>query len=740
MKRVTRILFFLWAMLPMVCAAPAGGPAPQTKMRMFLSHEVARPGDTVMAALEVASNPNWHTYWRNAGDAGIPTTIEWSMPANVTPQPIEWPVPHKMTLQKIAAYVYEGTEYLLIPIKLGSDVKTGPAELKAQVDWLECDKTCHPQATNLTAVLEIGVESKLAEHTSLFEKARGRLPKAKPPFEVAAKWESNAKKDTRTLVITWPAKEAASNPDFFPFESENYSVQAPTTAQPASEKVVLRKEVTLRDGIASWPRSIAGLVMNDSTAKEPVAFEAVLALNDEIVSNGVPGDAVGGIQFGDSPAPSSLWAVLGIAFLGGLILNIMPCVLPVLALKILSFVNQSGAETRRAKQLGMVYALGVLASFAVLAGVIVGVQKTGQIASWGMQYQSPIFLVVMVTLVTLISLNLFGVFEITLGGKTMGAASELASKEGTAGAFFNGVLATVLGTSCTAPFLAFAIGYALGQPALVTLVVFLTMGVGLAFPYVVLTWNPALLRLLPKPGAWMEKFKIAMGFPMLATAIWLYGVAVKAHFGTSGAFWLAIFLLLVAFAFWVYGAFIQKGRGRKAFAGFVSLAIMVIAVAFVLEKQLSWRKPNYAQNSGRTVASSSGVDWQRWSPAAVAQVRGERRPILVDFTADWCANCQVNKYSSIEIEAVEKKLKEINAVSMIGDFTLKDPVIAEELKRFKRYAVPLVLVYPADPDQPPMILPELLTPGIVLEALERAAGRQASGLATGEKSLSSNIQ
>lgn len=721
MNRVTRIAFLLLAMVATVSGALPGGPAPQTRMRLLLSHEVARPGETITAALEMVSAPGWHTYWRNPGDAGIATSIEWELPAGVNALPIQWPVPAKTTLLQLGSYAFEGTEYLLIPIKISPDAKNGTVDLKGLVDWLECEKTCIPQDTNVVATLTIADASKLSGNTAVIEKARERLPNQKPPFAVSAKWETGEKINTRNLVIEWTPEKPASNPDFYPFETENFTVGTGTVVENKGEKVRIKKEVTLGDDIKEWPQAIGGLIINDSSAKPPVAYEARLNLPAGTSAAAGTSDTAG-VTFGDSPAQSSIWAVLGIAFLGGLILNIMPCVLPVIALKILSFVNQSGASPKRARQLGLIYALGVLTSFAVLAGLIIAVQRTGQIASWGMQYQSPVFLVVMITLVTLISLNLFGVFEITLGGKTMGAASELASKEGSGGAFFNGVLATVLGTSCTAPFLAFAIGYALGQPAWVILLVFLMMGVGLAFPYVVLTWNPALLKMLPKPGAWMEKFKVGMGFPMLATAVWLYSVAVKAHFGASGAFWLAMFLLLVSFAVWVFGAFIQRGAKRKPIAALASVGALVLAVGFVLEKQLSWRSPNYARNIATSTKSQSEVDWQKWSPELVAKVRAEGRPILVDFTADWCPNCQVNKYSSIEIEVVERKLKEINAVAMIGDFTLKDPIIAEELKRFKRYAVPLVLVYPADASKPPMILPEILTPQIVLDALDNAKG------------------
>ncbi|MGZ8900795.1 MAG: protein-disulfide reductase DsbD family protein [Limisphaerales bacterium] len=696
------LLFILFALT--TALSRAQDPQPQTTVALFLSHETARPGETVLAAVELTSAPEWHTYWRNSGDSGLPTKIEWELPAGVTAGEIQWPIPKKKELLQVAAYVYESTEYLLVPLTIATNANRGAVEIKAQLTWLECEKVCVMQNGSVTNRLTIGTESKPSASASLIEKARERLPRM-APFTVNASWTAGTNATTKNLVLEWPAQGAAPKPDFYPFEAETYKVQAAVQVENTEGKVRLKKMVTLADGVSKWPETIGGLVVNDTSAKSPAGYEVNLKPEERLTS---------------SAPSSSIWAVLGIAFLGGLILNIMPCVLPVIALKILSFVNQSGSEPRRARNLGLIYGLGVLFSFAVLAAFVIAVQQTGGIASWGMQYQNPIFLVVMVTLVTLIALNLFGVFEITLAGKAMGSASALASKEGAAGAFFNGVLATVLGTSCTAPFLAAAIGYALGQPAIVTLLIFLMMGVGLAFPYVVLTWNPALLRLLPKPGVWMERFKVAMGFPMLATAVWLYGVAVQAHFGTRGAFWLAMFLLLVALAAWIFGTFIQRGSGKRWFASLIAVAALVFAVGFVLEKQLNWRSPVYVQNTDGGIASNSGVDWQKWSPEAVAKARTEGRPILVDFTATWCPNCQVNKISSIEIESVEKKLKEIGAVAMIGDFTRSDPLIAQELRKFQRGGVPLVLVYPANQNEAPRVLPEFLTPGIVLDALDWA--------------------
>ncbi len=411
--------------------------------------------------------------------------------------------------------------------------------------------------------------------------------------------------------------------------------------------------------------------------------------------------------------------MLGLAFLGGLILNVMPCVLPVIALKILGFVSEAHQEPRRVRQLGLIYASGVLVSFLVLAAFVIGVKSARGLASWGMQFQSPVFLVLMLTLVTLVALNLFGVFEVSLGGGAMGAAGNLALRDGTAGAFFNGVLATVLATPCTAPFLGAALGFAFTQSGPIVVMIFLTVGLGLAAPYVILCWKPEWLKFLPKPGVWMEKFKMAMGFPMLATAVWLFSVAL-AHFSGDGALWLGLFLVVVAFSAWIWGEFVQRGRGRRFLGMAIAVAALVAGYLIVLEGQLHWRMPVANNASSDSPEKSGEIPWKRWSPEAVARARAEGKPVLVDFTAKWCLICQLNKKTSLEIEPVRAKLKEIGAVAFIGDYGKEDPAITRELLRHKRAAVPLVLVYPADPSADPLILPSLLKPSFVLDALTEA--------------------
>ncbi|MEK7270652.1 MAG: protein-disulfide reductase DsbD domain-containing protein [Planctomycetota bacterium] len=393
------------------------------------------------------------------------------------------------------------------------------------------------------------------------------------------------------------------------------------------------------------------------------------------------------------------------AFLGGIVLNVMPCVLPILALKALGFVRQGAETAGRRRLLGLVYGFGVLASFLALALVTIAAQRAagegGAGASWGMLFQKPAYVASMAALVTLISLNLFGVFDIGLGGRVLDAADRAALREGLPGAFFQGILATALATPCTAPFMAGAIAYALSQPPAVVLATFLSLGLGFAFPYVLLSFRPAWLRFLPKPGAWMERFKVAMGFPMLATALWLLSLAAP-QFGKGGAFRVGLLLVAIAAAAWVFGEFVQRGAWRKGLA--VALAALLLALGisalFLFRDQIAWRP---------------------WSASAVEKARAEKRVVLVDFTADWCWTCQVNKRTSIEIPSVREKLAALKAEAMLADFTAPDPAIAAELKRFNRPGVPLVVVYPRDPAAPPIVLPTVLTPGHVLEALDEAA-------------------
>ena len=718
------------------CLAAISTHAAHTQVRLILSASTARPGDTVLAGVDLKMEPDWHTYWKNPGAAGLATKIEWQLPPGVTAGEIQWPLPEKLPPAEVTTYGYDGEVVLLVPLKLAPDLKPGPLDLKAKVSWLECKEACVPGSGSVEATLNIGEQTKTSSDAATIESWKSKTPKILTNLVARAWWEKPANGDTRPLIIEWSAflkdqpptyniRLITEGSDFFPDANNNFEI-LPATENLSSSPldVYWRKLVKKYEG--DWPKEISGVIVTKS-GNVRTGLEVKLPVSDKAPAVGktiLPESSAGVPPAGTGGTPAlplqPLWQMLLYAFIGGLILNIMPCVLPVIALKILGFVGEARSEPRHVRKLGLVYALGVLVSFLVLAAVVIGVKAAGHHAGWGMQFGSPVFVVCLTTLVTLVALNLFGVFEVTLGGRALDAAGGLASKHGAAGAFFNGVLATVLATPCTAPFLSIALGFAFAQKAPVILLMFLAVGVGLAAPYVVLSWNPAWLKFLPKPGAWMEKFKIAMGFPMLATAVWLFNLAAGSYGGR--VLWLGVFLVVVAFAAWIFGEFVQRGRVGKGVAFAVVLILLVGGYAYALESQLHWRAPLAASDpTGSLKESADGIDWQRWSPEAVAKARSEGRPIIVDFTADWCLTCQVNKKTSLEITSVRAKLKSMDAVALLGDYTRFPENISEELNRFNRAGVPLVLVYPKDDAASPIVLPEILTPGIVLAALDRAA-------------------
>ncbi|MCX8157429.1 MAG: protein-disulfide reductase DsbD family protein [Verrucomicrobiae bacterium] len=700
-----RILLSLSLLLGVVAQA-----AVRTKAALWLEHSAARPGDIVWAGVQLRMPGKLHTYWQYGGDAGGPTTIKWQLPPFLKAGEIQWPVPEKHEDSGLFTYVYYREAWLLVPLQIASNAPAGPVTLRAQVSWLECETTCLPGEMEVVAELTIGRQAVPSPQAANFAMARQRLPQT--GAKATARWGA-PQGDLRQLEIEWEAGPGSESPDFFPLPEETFTVAGETTVKELSPgRWQLRKEVK-RHG-AAWPTRIKGVLV--AGFKDQVrGFAVEFQPGGEAPSSPPPAAA--------AAAKAGLWVyviqLLG-ALAGGFILNFMPCVLPVVSLKILSFVHQSQAQPREVRRLGMVYAAGVLCSFLVLALVVLGARLAGQSVSWGIQLQNPAFVMVLAMVMTLVGLNLFGVFEILPGSGLLGAASSLTAKGGTAGAFFNGVLATFLATACTAPMLGAAVGFAFAQPwpAMIP-PFFLAIGLGMALPYVVLSYNPAWLKWLPKPGVWMERFKQFMGFPMLATAVWLLSLAIEA-LGTGRAVWLGMVLLVVALGAWIYGVWVQ-GQARKG--AWVLIALLAAINLYLLENVARWRHPPEPSTGGEEIIRlhPNGIEWRRWSPEAVAAARAQGRPVLVDFTASWCLTCQVNAKTSLEIPEVREKLKAINAVALLENSYRKNKTVIEELARHGRAGVPLVLVYPRDASKPPIVLPELLTPRMVLEALDQAA-------------------
>lgn len=708
-----KILGLLLALAGFV-SAPAA-PATHTKAELLVPLESARAGQTLLVGVRLTMEPKWHTYWVNPGDAGGATEITWHLPPGITAGAIQWPAPERYDAEDLTTFVYHDEVTLLVPLTLDASLAPGPVQLKADVSWLECADLCQPGEGSVSATLNIDSETQPSPHHQHIESATQRLPKDGNPDGLRVAWEGPAAtNNTRHLLFEWPA-DGATKADFFPLPSEDYEIQLTPEKLPVdASRIALRVEVKSDSG--QWPERIGGVIVQTVGGKREAY--AVSLKPEAAASQPKTRGAVSGA--GSSPAPSlGVGKALVLALLGGMILNLMPCVLPILSLKVLHIVNQRGAPPSHARKHAFVYLLGVLVSFWAMAGLVIA----GRLASWGEQFQDPRFVVVMTVLMTLIGLNLFGVFEIILPGAATSKASELTTKEGVSGSFFTGAMSVVLGASCVAPMLAAAIGWAIAQTPLMILLAFSMIGLGLALPFVLISFVPTLQKLLPRPGAWMEKFKTAMGFPMLATAVWLLSQT-SDHFGSRGPLWLGLFLVLLGVAAWVYGEFHQRGSKRRGLSAVIAALILGGSYTWALEHELNWRNPP-ADAPGTTAAanhqSPDGIAWEPWSTEAVARARAEGRPVLVDFTANWCLNCQLNKKTSLEIDSVRAKLKEINAVALLGDYTRKNPNITAELKRFERAGVPLVLVYPRDATKPPKILPTILTPEIVLSALTEAA-------------------
>lgn len=704
---VRLLKIFLLALL--AAGSNAFAAATQTRVDLLLDHEAAKPGQTIVAGVRLQMPEGWHTYWRNPGDSGKATEIKWHLPDGITAGDIQWPVPEKFESEGFYTYVFHDTVVLRVPLTIAADAKPGPVEIRAKVDWLECQKTCIPGSANIAAQLTIGNQAQKSADAGIVDSWEKQLPAISHSVAVSATWQNETNTDQRTLVLNVKSPNGVAITDYFPYYDGAVDIGAATKLESTDEgRVTIRKSVE-KFGDLAWPKSIAGVLVAPAGAL-PRGYEFATQIGAGPAVAVTPTTKVEMPTTAIPPTQRiSFWKALLFAFIGGLILNIMPCVLPVIALKILGFVQQSKESPGRVRMLGIVYGVGVLCSFLVLAALIIGVRLGGKAAGWGLQFQSPQFLVLMTVLVTLVALNLFGVFEVNAGGGVMNAASQLSGREGASGAFFNGVLATILATPCTAPFLAPALGFALNenQPLWMVVVFFLTIGAGLAFPYVLLSFEPRWLKFLPKPGAWMERFKNAMGFPMLATAVWLFSLAAP-RFGRGGYLWLGLFLVLLALSVWIWGEFVQRGRTRKGTAMIMALVILAGAYAFVLEAKLSWRAPEQVADVGSSNSDLviDGVHWKRWTPDIVAKLQAEGRPVLVNFTADWCLTCHAVVEPAIENPEVQTKLKDLHAVQVYADYTNTPDDLTRELQKFGRAGVPLVLVYPGTKGAEPMIIPD----------------------------------
>ncbi len=657
---------------PAVALESASVASARATVSLVSDTDAVAPGRPFRVGLWLRLAPGWHTYWQNPGDAGLAPELELDLSSGGTAGPIAWPVPQRIPEGALMTYAYTGDVLLLVTVTPSGD---GAISVKAHANLLVCHEICVPEEGDFRLDLPPGAAAPSAQ-APLFDAFDRRVPPPSP-------WQAVAGRDG-TLFVQGAELTPATVADawFIP-------------DRPGAIRDSAAQRLTVRDG------GFTLALQPGKTFRPGDGLSGILSIRDrsELQTN-VSLQAAAGTVPPQAPA-INLPRVLGLAFLGGLILNLMPCVFPVLALKV---VGLAGASRTKARWHAVAYTVGVLVAFAALCAALLTARAAGTAAGWGFQFQSPIFVAGMTWLLFAVGLNLSGVYE--FGSGLMRTGHGLAARPGHLGSFFTGLLAVVVATPCTAPFMGVAVAAGLAAPPAVTMLVFLAMGVGLASPYAVLATAPGLWRVAPKPGRWMEVLRQALAFPMYGASVWLLWV-LSQESGPSGVLAAAVGLVLIAFAGWVLG--ITQGAANRGRRVGQSLAAAALLAALVV---LSGIATAPTATSG---LAESGAE--RFTAVRLATLRAEGRPVFVNMTAAWCVTCLVNERVAIGRDAVHRAFADHEVTYLKGDWTRQDPQITEFLRENGREGVPLYVYYPRHGQ--PMVLPQILTESMLLSELER---------------------
>lgn len=728
--------------------ASAGARTPHSEASLVAEPRWIRPGEAFTVALRIRLDEGWHTYWRNPGDSGTPASLDWNLPEGFEAGGVRWPRPSRIPYPPLLSYAYE--EEVWLPVRVTPPEGLSPGSevrLAARADWLVCEETCLPARDSVSVELSVRDEppAKAERWRSAFREVRRSLPRS------AEGWRFRAadRPDTLVLAVTPPERWEGGLEGVYFFAGDTEVVQHLREHEVTWHGDEARIRLPKSPYLAQVPDTLEGVLATpegrawDDGGRDAlrVAAPVVDSLPELAASPGPTGFGGEPLEAGAGGAAggagSGLLLLVGLAFLGGLLLNLMPCVFPILSLKILGFAEQSGGDRATMRRHGLAFGLGVVLSFLALAGVLMAVRAAGAEVGWGFQLQSPAVVAVLCGLMFAIGLNFLGVFEV--GTRLTRLAGVASDDPRLRGSFLTGVLATVVATPCTAPFMGTAVGAALLGPPGQAPVVFGTMGLGMAVPYVALSSWPALLERLPRPGRWMASLRQLLAFPMFAAALWLVWVF-GLQTGLGGAVRLMAALLLVAFAAWLLARWRGDAGRRPARVAARGLAAagLVAAVALVAGASAT-AAPSAATAStaGSPDRAEEGIAWEAWSEAKVDRYRGEGRPVFVDFTAAWCITCKVNERTVLASDAVASAFRERDVAALKADWTKRDPAITRALESFGRSGVPLYVVYPPDPEAEPEVLPTILTRAIVLDALSAAADRAAEAGQPAEPSRTS---
>ncbi len=691
---MVRLLGFVLALMAgLACAVPAAWaqPAPRVEASLVAEQMALVPGGTVTIALREIIAPGWHVYWVNPGDSGEPTQINWKLPEGFSAGALQWPAPERIAVDPLVNYGFAGELLLLSDIRVPPDLKPGTmATLAADVTWLACADTCVPESASLRLDLPVsaGPSEANAGVAALFARARSGLPQALPKsmrFAVDGK--------TLNLVLDEPEiARATRKAELFPTE--------PDIIRHAVEQKLSRGNGALH--LKTEP----GRLLAPAEGKTPRdAFDAVLVLTDKA---GTRSAFAVSAEVGAVESPSAgigLPVALVFALLGGIILNLMPCVFPILSMKALALAEHSSRPASEARAHGLAYGAGVIASCLAIAGVLLALRAAGEAVGWGFQLQQPIIVGGLSLLFLAIALNLAGVFEISL----LQSAGAGAQTQGLAGAALTGALVVLVASPCTAPFMAAALGFALVAPAYVALAIFAALGVGMALPFMILSASPGIIRRLPRPGAWMARFKTFLAFPMLAAAAWLLWV-VSAQAGSQGLALLLAAALALSLGAWMFGL---AQRGAKNWVRAAAALCLVAVVACMV--------PLRAADAARSEASEakSGPASEPYTALRLAALREAGRPVFVNLTADWCITCKANEALALSLPGVRDALAKHNVAYLVGDWTRRNPEITVLLEDYGRSGVPLYLFF-APGAEHAKVLPQLLTQDIVISSISIA--------------------
>ena len=702
--RALPLLLLLLAAPPAVAQAGRGGAdlgaddsSPHSAVTLVAEVSSAAPGAAFDVALRIEQEPGWHVYWTNPGDAGLPPEVEWRLPAGVRAGPLRHPAPEVVELAGVASYAHEGTPFFLSRVSVPPGFEGDALRLEGTVDYLICADVCLPATEEVSLVLPVGETVR----TGALDAARVLLP-AKGAGWVAAAAPTAA---GYALSLAPPAGWTGS------LDGAYFFVDAKEVLDHAAGQEFVREGGPQTGGPqtgGAWAVSLQGSDYAEAPADrlrgvllapEGETFPGgALAIEiDAVVAGG--GAAEGGAGLG-------LGAALGFAFLGGLLLNLMPCVFPILSIKVLGFVQGRDREPAALRAHGLAFGAGVVVSFLALAGALLALRAAGEGLGWGFQLQSPLVVAALAVLMTGLALSLLGVVEVGQG--LAAAGGRLDRHSGLGGAFLSGVLAVIVASPCTAPLMSGALGFAVVQPAPVALSVFAVLGVGMALPYVALSFRPALADRLPRPGPWMETLKQALAFPLFATAAWLVWVFAQ-QVGPNGVGLLLLALVLVGLGAWAWGRWprVETRAGRRAARG---LGVVAAGGAVALVALAAGQSP-----AGATPPEAAG--WEPFDALAVQALVDDGEPVFVDVTAAWCLTCQVNKKTALGTETVREAFERRGVTAVRADWTNRDAEITAFLDRFGRSGVPLYVYFPGGAAEP-VLLPEVLTPGAVLDALE----------------------